>query len=57
MTMKRTALLLLTLCALLALVSCEKESEQPSGTLEATNDAVDFIFTTPTPGRCTLTRG
>ena len=44
MTMKRTALLLLTLCALLALVSCEKESEQPSGTLEATNDAVDFYL-------------
>lgn len=47
MTMKRTALLLLTLCALLALVSCEKESEQPSGTLEATNDAVDFYFYYP----------
>ena len=45
--MKRTALLLLTLCALLALVSCEKESEQPSGTLEATNDAVDFYFYYP----------
>ena len=47
MTMKRTALLLLTLCALLALVSCEQESEQPSGTLKATNDAVDFYFYYP----------
>ena len=45
--MKRTALLLLTLCALLALVSCEQESEQPSGTLKATNDAVDFYFYYP----------
>ena len=46
--MKRTALLLLAVCTLLATAACAKnETEQPSGTLKATNDAVDFYFYYP----------
>ena len=56
--MKRTALLLLAVCTLLATAACAKnETEQPSGTLKATNDAVDFYFYYPDTWQVYLDKG